>query len=268
MAISTLDGLVAALPGQQNNGFKTGGTISAAGQFYFAGVVGGQPAALATPAALSANGTLYDNTSVGAWPFTNPAAQGNLARVMASAPAITTVLLYDLLWAATWTATTTGAQAVTFPTVPSRDVNGAANGDGVELWYLPWATIGAAAGTITVTYTNKAGVAGRVTSALTPVTAGVTGRAQQFTLQAGDIGVRSVQSVNSSATMTSGTPAIAMIRRLATIPLFTANKGEVLDWAQLGFPRVYAGTCLQAMALCTATTALSPLMLETNVTDG
>lgn len=265
MTIATLDQLIALLPGQQRNAYKFGTGI--AGQYYCAAPSTGGPGALNAPAAIASNGTLYDNTSTNAYPFTNPATAGYLAKLTGACTQQATLMLYDLLWGVTWTATVTGSQAITFPTIPSRDINGAALGAGIELWYLPWATVGVTSGTITVTYTNQAGTASQATAALSPGSAGALGRAQQFTLASGDTGVRSVQNVNSSATMTSGTPAIVMMRQIAVLPLPTANVGGYLDFSQLGLPRIYSGSCLIQQLLATASSAFVT-QLSTTVVDG
>lgn len=266
MAITTMNGLVAAQgAGQNRDGYKTGATAGAAGTWYGFMHVAGQPGALTTPAAVASNGTVYDNATTNAWPFTNPTNNGYLSRISATPNVACTMFLYDLLWGVSWTASTTGAQAITFPTIPSRDVAGTQNGNGVELWFMPWVVLGAAGTSHQVTYTGNNLGASQVTAALTTYV--TLGRIAPFVLATGDTGVKSVQSINQTGTLTSGTPSILMMRRLATIPCGLANVAAVADFAQLGLPRVYSGSCLVWIAQVTATTALTPL-LSTQVIDG
>jgi hypothetical protein len=264
MAITTMDGLIAALPGQQRDGYKVGGTAGAAGTWYGFMTATGQPGTLTLPAVVASGGTVYTEASTNAWPFTDPVASGYLVKAQATPNVSCTMFLYDLIWGITWTAGTTGAQAVTFPTIPSRDVAGTQNGNGVEMWFMPWTTLGAAGTSLQITYSGNNLGAGQVTGALTTyVTAG---RIAPFTLASGDTGVKSISSINQTGTLTSGNPTVLLMRRLATIPCPIANVAGIADFAQLGMPRVYADTNLVWVAQVTATTALTPL-LSTSVVD-
>jgi len=131
-----------------------------------------------------------------------------------SMPAI--FMLVDLLgFYPITTVTTTGAQTLNNTvTLPSRDRTGSANGVGVQALVVPSTVMGAATPTITLTYTNAAGTAGKTTpsspalpagnsaAAVTSVVYSGTGSGKYgpfVPLANGDTGIRSVQSINLSA---------------------------------------------------------------------
>ena len=138
--------------------------------------------------------------------------------------------IYDRLWHnGGITITSTTAQTITSPTWPTRDNNNSSNGEGVLLALEVSATTGAGTPTITVSYTNELGTAGRtgtnilVTSATSPV-----GSFIPISLQGSDKGVRSVQSITLSATWTSGTINLVAYRPLAG-GVLVGNAGTALD---------------------------------------
>ena len=161
------------------------------------------------------------------------------------------LMLIDRLWHnGGFTITSTTAQTVSSVTWPSRcptsatDQTPATTGYGVLLGLEVSATTGAGTPTITVGYTNAAGTASRTATNL--VATGASSPNQSFYpigLQAGDTGVRSVQSVTLSATWTSGTMNLVAYRILGVMPL--SQSGLPLgDFLNFGAPRVYDGSCL------------------------
>lgn len=73
------------------------------------------------------------------------------------------------------------------------------------------------------------------------IASGPLGTFWPCTLQAGDIGVQSVQTINISATMTSGTIAIVLYRILAALEL-QAWIPNALDALTAGFPQIFNGS--------------------------
>jgi hypothetical protein len=164
--------------------------------------------------------------------------------------------LIDRLWGNVPVVTTTGAQAITQPTLPSRDETAATVGGGVFLALEVSSTTGNA-GAITnstASYTSSAGTAGR-TATLTsfPIT-GVTGTWVPFSLVAGDLGVRSVQSVTLGTSYVSGAVHLTAWRLVASMPVPTANTGYSLDFAGLNLPAVWDSSVLQLVYFPTGTT--------------
>lgn len=149
--------------------------------------------------------------------------------------------LIDRIWGNVPVVTTTGAQAVTSPTWPARDETASTNGAGVLLALEVSSTTGNA-GTITnttVSYTNSAGTAGRTaTLASFPIT-GLTGTWVLFSLQAGDVGVRSVQSITLGTSYVSGVIHLMAFRLICELETPTANIPARASFTSLNAPVVW-----------------------------
>jgi hypothetical protein len=74
-------------------------------------------------------------------------------------------------------------------------------------------------------------------------------------LAAGDLGVRSIQTITLSATMTSGTMHLVAYRVLGRLPIILGNTGNWLDVVTAGFPRLYDNTVPFLLWLPATTTA-------------
>jgi hypothetical protein len=121
------------------------------------------------------------------------------------------------------------------------------------LWFLEWYGDTGGTGvnaTCAVTYDDAS--TGNI---VVPV--GATTRASRllpiFPAVAGR-NIRSIQSVTLSATTgTAGNFGVTAMRRLTSVALGNANAGELLDWAQLGLPRIHAEACVQYVVISTTT---------------
>jgi hypothetical protein len=177
--------------------------------------------------------------------FTDPASgSAYLARLQASATIAGTLLLCDRLWHnGGFTITTTTAQTVNSATWPSRSVGGDTNGKGVLIGIEVSAACGAAAPAPTITYTNEAGTGSR-SAGLWFATANspAAGSFFPFGLQAGDYGVRSVQSLTLGTSWVSGTINLVAYRVLAQLELTGAFIPNAVDALTSGFPVMYNGT--------------------------
>lgn len=193
-------------------------------------------------------------------PFSDPTggAYAYLARFLAGATIAGTLLLCDRLWHnGGFTITTTSAQNITSPTFPARDNNGATAGDGVQLMLVISANAGAAAPTITVSYTNEAGTSGRTgTNVNATANSPLAGSAFLIGLQAGDKGVRSVESLTLSASWVSGTMNLVAFRVLATLEIPAAVTPNAIDGLTAGLPRLYDG-CVPFLIFIPSTTTTS-----------
>lgn len=256
MAITTLDGMIAGMRPPQ--GFlKATATCEGAGTFHSTWKVAGLPGAGSNPPLFTAgSGYVPTNATVGAIPYTNPGAgNGYLAKLGLSGATAGTWFLVDRVWQCSGFGTVvTTAQTVTTPGSITRDANGTSLGDGVELWGEVYTSPGATSATWTVSYTNSAGTSGRTATYSHPANAESVGQMLPFTLQAGDVGVQSVQSLTCSVSSgTAGNIGITLIRRIATIPNPVINAGTTIDPIGLGFPRIYDSSCLMWMNMSSTT---------------
>jgi hypothetical protein len=116
---------------------------------------------------------------------------------------------------------------------------------------------------VNVTYTNSAGVAGRVGTALpATVAANLTlGRAFQLGLQAGDIGIQKIESVvvtNGGTAMTAGAFNVLVLRPLWSGRCRIANDGDVHDLAKTAMPQVFTDSALILMVNTDSTSSGAP----------
>jgi hypothetical protein len=197
----------------------------------------------------SLNGVALSNPIAGSLPFTDPN-MGNayLARLDMNhgAPSITESMwiLCDRLWHnGGYTITSSSAQNSTTPTWPARDEDGSTNGKGVQLALEISSTVGAATPTVTVSYTNSAGTSGRsATNIIGTNSAAATHSVYLLSLQAGDLGVRSVQSLTLSTSWISGVINLVAFRSLAIIGNRGFNLGKMEDAIQLAMPQMFTGS--------------------------
>jgi hypothetical protein len=67
--------------------------------------------------------------------------------------------------------------------------------------------------------------------------------------------IRDINTVTLSAsTAAAGSFGFTATRPRMVMPLNIANKTEVFDWAQLGFPEIPNSSCLFPIQLCSTTT--------------
>lgn len=155
------------------------------------------------------------------------------------------ISVLDRLWQNSGLSVTdTTAQTVNSVAWPARDINGSTNGDGVLLG-LDFSTAGGGSGTTaTVSYTNSDGVAGRTGTFTVPATPAV-GSMPLMALQAGDTGVRSVQTFQMTASIASGVMHLVALRLVAHMHLRnTASAPIERDGISLGMPRIYDNSVL------------------------
>lgn len=255
MAITTLDGALAGMQYPREI-IKAATPTLVAGRphslFYLAGVPGA--AVAPTPGLAGAALTTY----AGQIPFTNPVS-GNtyVGRFAGQATIAGQLLLCDRLWHNSGiTITATTSQTINSVTWPARDADGSTNGVGVLLGVEVSVATGAGTPTLTLGYTNSAGTAGKTaTNAIATVASSAIGAFYPISLAAGDVGVRSVQTYQQSATWTSGTVHIVAYRILARLTLTAANTPNAVDALTSGFPRLYDNSVPFVLLIPAATTA-------------
>lgn len=238
-------------------------------------LVAGRPASLwplaGSPGAgsfdSSLNGvTLSSSSSLvnGQLLHTNPSSGNSyIHRLAANATQAGMLLVLDRLWHnGGYTITSTSAQNSTTPTWPSRcptsatDWTPSTNGYGVMLACEISAATGAGTPTITASYTNESGTASRTaTNIINTVASSAIGATYFLGLQAGDEGVRSLQSVTLSATWTSGTMNMVAYRMLAALELPGAFIPNAIDFLTGGGVRLYDGVVPWLVFIPNTTTA-------------
>lgn len=222
--------------------------------FYTAGIPG--PAVAPSPGVAGAALTSYSGQ------MTFPASVGgetiHLAKFhgLSSAQA-GTLLLCDRLWHNSGLSVTlTTSQAVNSVAFPARDDNESTNGEGVLVALEISAATGAGTPTLTLGYTNQSGTASRTANNIVAVTAsGVIGTTYIFGLQAGDTGVRSIQTYQQSATMTSGTHHLVAFRILEQIDLPAGGIPDGVNLLTGGLKRCWDNTVPYLLFIPSATTS-------------
>jgi len=130
-------------------------------------------------------------------------------------------------------------------------------------------------GRFQITYTNQSGVSGRVSKITTTNTstyigtivnsntAGLTNFGAFIELQAGDRGIRSVQSVNFFAA-NGGLASLVLVRPIATIMIREATAFAEFDFIKdkPSIPRIYDDAYLNFLTMPNGTIAAVPIMGE------
>ena len=242
MAISTVSEIAAALAiGQRMRFIKNITAPKGAGAFQSAWLGTGFPGAgTAPPIYTAGSGYTCSRTTVGALAQANGAVKNWIARLQAAVTEPGVLFIADRLWHCGQIPFGAGTYAITTPgALPARITD---NGVGCELWVEQDAAAGAASGTLTANYTNtasasKAGVIAAV------VSAPVIGQMQCVPLVAGDLGVKTLVSVVTSDTWTSGTFGMTILKTHAQIEIPGANRGETQDWSKV-LVTIPADACL------------------------
>lgn len=248
--------MIAALAGAQHFEInKASATTEGAGTWQSLWKTAGYPPAGSNPPAYTAgSGYVPTKATVGALPWVGPDVGEStyLGLVTATFATAGALILYDRLWACSGFSTTvTTAQNVTTPGTVDRPNT---TGEGVEIWGEIYTAPGATGATWTVSYTNSAGTSGRSATYTHPANAETVGQLVRFTLQAGDTGVQSVQSLTCSVSSgTAGDVGITLLRRLAILPGPIINVGVAADFFALGGADVYDDSCIALMVQCTTT---------------
>ncbi len=260
MAISSMDTLVAAMTAstaQVLTWHKSAVTAEAAGTYSDLFLVAGNPGAGTTPAAASAGGSSYSGTGDAGLVFTLPIG-GQLTYVLswsASNSLAGTIMLYDRLWACSGLGTGAGVTTTVTGMTPITRYSG---GEGALLWYVCLTAPSAqtAGMTITASYTNSDGVSGRTASVVLSGGSPPPSQYQAypFSLQAGDKGVQSVQSVtNSVGSFTGGTHGLVVCKTLMTAPCPIGSNGLLVDGLKMGLPQLDDDASLNMMVLASTT---------------
>ena len=201
--------------------------------------------------------------------------------VVAAAGAPWFVLPIDLVGYAKLTTTnvsTTGVKTITMTPISNTaaNVDRYPNGEGLRLFVASYATMGANAPTMQVTYTNSAGTTGKTTTSGIVSTASATsgillnsGNAANkvgpfLNLAAGDTGVKDIESLTWGGTAhASGSVFIGLCKPLCMpIPVPATGLYNMVDFVNTlpSLPRLQNGANIQFLVFATgATTAAGTL---------
>ena len=269
MAFASYDDLISEITSGKLNRYdftKTVGVTATAGRWYDLSLASGLP--VANPYTAGATNlkfyALSDTDGMGMWHGGNVSPDTkhilNIGAFGNTATSVPTVLqLVDVLgYYPITTVTTTTAQTLDNTTAIPRYTDGA----GVRAYLVARGTMGAGTPNITINYTNQAGVAGKTNPVtVTAVTTAVASHIVHsdptanhygcfIPLASGDTGIRSIQSITLSATMTSGSLALVLCKPITSIPitvLGVQSERNLLNQIP-SMPRVYDGANLNFLA--------------------
>jgi hypothetical protein len=272
MAFTGIDDLVTKLAAGKfqrltaNRIVNTGAT-SAAGRWHEAFAISNGTGGIGVLTGTAGVGVARTSADAGALPLSpanvTPDTRHVLSMMAVTPVAVVTpgiIKLVDLLYLYPSCIVTTGAGTVlnNGAAKPTRFGTGA----GVKAMAIVAGTaFGAATPTITVSYTNQDGVAGRTglftaSAASLPIGALVTGAAvavqsgPDMLMAAGDSGIQSIQSY-TTANGTTGNVTFVLYRDVCEVPVVAANTAGERDFLnQLpSLPKIYDGACLAQLAL-------------------
>lgn len=258
--IQTQDQLTAAMAGQIVQGIlKIGTTQPTAGYWYSRWSNNGRPGAGLAPT-VGINGEQVTNAFAGAIPYSNAVSgkQKYLSGMDIQASGTGVYALYDRLWQNSGLSPTlTAEQTIAAVPIPARDLGGSSSGVGVDAWLDVYSALGNSALIASggqISYTNEAGVAGRI-GVIGPIPAtAVAGTAIPIAMKEGDAGIRSVESITLGTSLVSGTIGIVLRRRLASVSLAAGNQGDFRGYFDIG-QKLFNGMALEFLQLSVSATA-------------
>lgn len=139
----------------------------------------------------------------------------------------------------------------------------------IEILLEVTAAVAASAVTVSITYTNQAGVTGRSTGASAALTSFTLDRMIAMPLQAGDTGVQKIEAIVIGGTAAAtGSVNVILARRLATFDLRGTVGGlDAQGWDLTGAPVVFADSCLWLTTLIDSTVGGS-VSLDLDIING
>lgn len=232
MVLTNYDDIIAARAGGKANDVayaKTAVHGGVSGAWYSSFRIAGLPPSIA-PTNIP-GGSVMNRASTGAIALINPTNPDKKYLLthgvtVPSVSGFSVILLLDLLVAAAnISANSTSAQ-----TVNTNALTRYTDGNGVMMILVVTTALGATASNVTITYTNQDGTTGRSTGAIAMTASAAANRLQPISgvayfipLQAGDTGVRSVQTIQFSAAMGAGVLDLYLFKPLMLIPTIAAN---------------------------------------------
>lgn len=255
MAIQTLDQYIAAAK-QRITLMKTASRTSVAAMPFSLFDLAGNPGAGVFEVGNIVNGIVPANPSIAGYPTINAFGGGNIGYISSvdfGCSVACRMVLFDrvfsagsFLWSGSYPVVLT-AQPSYAGRLPNTDYKG------LEIWAEVSVLLAGASTAVTVTYTDDADNAGRTTGAIT-LGALTLGRMVQLPLQAGDKGVKKIESI-TLASATAGSVNIHVMRRLWMGRVAAVAAGDNHDMLKTGLVQIYSDSALflQQVADSTAT---------------
>jgi hypothetical protein len=243
MAITTFDGYIAAAK-QKIAYTKTTTRVTIASSWFSLLDIAGQPGAGTLNAGNTANGLVPTDATSG-FPLINNfagGAKGYLGVMDFGNSVAARMMLFDRLFHAGAYAFNANTTLTAQPSFSGR-VPGGTDFTGCELW-IECVTAFTGNPTITITYTNQSGTAGKSTGAIALGLAPTLGRMIQMPLAAGDTGVQKIESVVCTVA-TVGTFNVLVIRPFWTGRVKIANDGDMHGLDRIGMPELFDSSALQ-----------------------
>ena len=265
MTITTLDGLVSALGNNSSRIVIDKASIAsqAAGTYVSLWRATGQPGQGAIPAAAAA----CNNATVGGIGFSqqvDPVTSYGAYLEAATGNSAMTLELHDRLahmGGLNGTLTTAQTVGIDFASLSSDNLaarKGDANYSDIQ-WWLEWYTAtGATVATATVGVTYNDGTTGTLTVSLAATRPGSLAIPLNGLIPAAGAGkyIRAITTVTLSATTgTAGSFGVTATRLRMSIGSPIANFKSVADWAALGLPEIFNGSCLFPIVLTSTTSS-------------
>lgn len=263
MAITSFDGFLAAAK-QYVSLAKLVSRATVATGWFSTFDLGGKPGAGVLAGTSPTAGVVPTDATVG-FPTLDAfggGATGYLAQVDFGSSVACRMKLFDQLFKAGAYAYNASVALSGQPSYAGR-LPGGSYGD-TQLWVE---TVTAFTGnpTFTITYTNQAGVTGRVAT-LKMSSAPTIGRMLQIPLQAGDTGIQAITNVVATLA-TAGTFNLLVMRPLWSGRCRVNNDGDTHDLTKTGMPVVFADSAL-FLAVATDSTASGLPEIELVIADG
>jgi hypothetical protein len=259
MAITTGDQYIASAK-QIIPYTKTATVTSVANIRYTTFTAAGNPAAGTLPATTTP-GALYTAGTTG-FPSIN-AMNGTmyLSRVQYNSSVTGIIEIWDKIYGVVGpTATSTTTTTVTSPPSISARVPGGIDYTGVRVFAeITTNLTTATAHTITITYTNQAGVTGRSATTTMGSATLVASRWVELSLAGGDTGVQKIESITNGGTLAAaGVYNIILARQLWRGRVGFAPGGDVHGLDKTGMPQVFPTSALVCLVQADATSTGTP----------
>jgi hypothetical protein len=148
-------------------------------------------------------------------------------------------------------ANTTSSQTINSISLPAR----AGTGEGVEIGIEIYTATGVTPYDVSVSYTNSSNVSGRTATASIIASAGAN-RFFPLSLQTGDIGVRSVQSLSCSVSSgTAGDIGVTFHKPIMEISISVSSIPSTMNFLETGLEEIHEDSCLWSYSLLGSTTS-------------
>lgn len=246
MAISTSDGLVAALATAQDlQIFKSASRTTIANDWFSLFELAGNPGAGVLAGTSTTAGVVPTDATAGV-DIINAFGGSNIgyvSRANFSNTVACRMRVYDMLFKAGAYSFNAAAGAMSSQPSYSSRVPGGTDYTDTQIW-IECVTAFTGSPTITVTYTNQSGTTGRSTGAFATGSALTLGRCIQLPLQAGDTGVEKIESVTCTVA-TVGTFNVLVLRPVTPAArIRIANDAQLMNASDLALPQVFTDSAL------------------------